>query len=135
MHVGVKISVAQRMAQEHLHHPIGQHRTVMARCVNGVDVRHLDAFGPVQRQHRAPRQGPFDARYLEPFVAGDIGREFSGRRRLCPQVKFLPDGGLEMRDHIHRAQTARGRRQPFDHPRRHVEGVDISGEGARDARP
>ena len=109
MHVGMEIAVAQRMVQEQMQHPVAQNPAVMACRVNRRIVGHRHAFGPAQRHHGAARQVPDRLGHLKPLILCRVRGKFRCGRAFQPQVQLAQHHALEMRDHIHRTQTARGR--------------------------
>ena len=135
MHVGVKITVPQRMLEEELQHPVAQGHPVMPGRVNRRVVPHRDAIGPFQRHDPAGRIFPFDVRQLQTFVRLGVRGEFGSRGAFKAQVQLTPDDTVEMLDHLHRAQPARPGREKLHHSRGEVEGIDILAKGPFDIGP
>ncbi len=125
MHVGVKIAVAQRVAEEQLQHPLAEPHQIMPGGAQRLDIAQRDAIDPIERHHAARRQIPMRARRGETCIIRGICAKLERRRRLHPQIQLAQHHAFEMRNHIRRAQAARRRRDQLDQPRGKVKSIEV----------
>src|SRR5690606_2994142 len=100
MHVGMEISIAQSMLQEHAQHRLTQTDAVMALCVQGLDVGNWRAFGPVRGHHPPRAQMPAHPRHLYTRISLGLGLELARRSSFQPQVKLASHNPFKMLDNI-----------------------------------
>ncbi len=135
VHVGVEISVAQRVAQKHRQNALADRICIVPLRPDRLDLARRNAVNPGQRHHPARRQIPFHRRHEKSGVAFGIGGELGRRCGLQPQIQFGCHHAVEMRNNVHRAQPPGRGCQRFDHAGGEIEGVDIAPERSLDPGP
>ena len=109
MHVGMKITVPERMTEKKLQYALGQCASVVARRVDGHQIVRRYSLSPTEGHDLPCREGPFDPWHLEPGIPLGARGEFGRRRGLHPEVEFTRHDALEMLDDVMGPQATRCR--------------------------
>ena len=135
MHVGMEEAVAQRVAQEGLHHRAAELLEVEALRHQRLAIGKARALHPFERQHVAGRAVPVDAGNAEIRVVARVLGHLGERGGFEPQVHLQRDGARERVHDVEHPQALRFRRMALGKARREVEGLDVGAEAVPHIRP
>ena len=107
VHVGVKETVAHRMAQEGLDQGAAETRQIRARAPQGLDIGQRNAVDPFQRHDFAGAAVPIDLRHQKIVVAMGVFGEFRRRGGLKPEIHLDLDRAGQSVDHADRIEPLR----------------------------
>ena len=135
VHVGMEEAVAQRVAQERLHHGAGEMLQVEALGLQRGAIVERRALDPFERQHVFRGAVPIDRRHAEIRIGFRVLGKFRQRRGFEPQIHFDGDRTRERVDHLDEAQPLRFRRIALGAAGSEVERIEVVAKAPLDAGP
>ena len=135
MHVGVKKTVAQRMAQESLDHGASEMLEIEVLGLEPRTIRERRGLDPFEREDVARGALPVHLRDPEIRVVAGILRHLREGGGFEPQIHLERDRAPQGVDHFNEAQPTRFGGHPLRIAGGKREGVEIGRKSPLDARP
>ena len=135
MHVGVKETVAQGVAQKALGHDARQVFQIEALRFERGMVRQMRAVDPFERQNVLRGAIPVDRRHTKSRIALCVLRHLGQRRGFEPKIHFERDRAAQGRYRLDQPEPAGFRGKFLRIARGEREGVLVDREAPFDARP
>ncbi len=135
MHVGMKETVAQRLAEKLAHDQQGDSFGILSGCVQLRSAAQRRSLHPFRRQNARSRARPVDSRYAKLHIARGVFGELRRCGRFHPQIELKRDAGRQRIDKCPHAQPPRLGEKPLRPARGKSEGRQIAGEFGFDTGP